>query len=139
MSWRDRWAKSNSLILIMWTSVFMLHALVYLALIPPWQAPDEPSSFEILLTMETRNRFVSSNDAVPEIQREIVESMERNRFWDFGGYGSRLKPDQTRNFRNVWYYNSSQLKGPRIYHLLLLPLAKLTTRWSIEARLRLMR
>lgn len=126
-------------IIVIWTSVFVIHALAYLALVPPWQAPDEPTSFELLLTLEARNRFVTLEDAIPEIQREIIASMERNRFWDLGGYGGRPLTNDDRDFRTIWSCCYTQLNRPPLYHLLLLPIAKLTTGWPIDQRLRLLR
>lgn len=141
MPWRTRGTASAQcrLITVVWTSVFLLHALTYLFLIPPWQAPDEPTSVELLLTMQARNRLVTPGDASPEIQREIIASMERNRFWEFGGYGGRPLSDEDRNFRTIWSCCDTQLNRPPLYQLLLLPAAKLTARWPIERRLRLLR
>lgn len=138
---RDGWAwpRKSWTIIVIWSSVFVLHALAYLAIIPPWQAPDEPTSFELLLTMEARNRFVNLDDAIPEIQQEIIASMERNRFWDVGGYGGRPLTDDDRDFRTIWSCCYTQLNRPPLYHLLLLPVAKLTTGWPIDQRLRLLR
>jgi hypothetical protein len=125
--------------MVVWTSVFLVHALTYLFLIPAWQAPDEPTSVELLLTIQARNRLVTPGDSIPEIQREIIASMERNRFWEFGGYGGRPLSDDDRNFHAIWSCCDTQLNRPPLYQLLLLPAAKLTPRWSIERRLWLLR
>jgi hypothetical protein len=133
------WPHKSWKIVVIWTSVFVIHALVYLAVIPPWQAPDEPTSFELLLTMEARNRFVGLDDTIPKIQHEIIASMERHHFWDVGGYGGRPLTDDDRNFRTIWSCCYTQLNRPPLYHLLLLPIAKPTIGWPVERRLLLLR
>lgn len=124
---------------IIWPGIFLLHALAYLAVIPPWQAPDEPTSFELLLTMEARGRLVTPADADPAIQRAIIASMERNRFWELGGYGGRPLTDADRDFRTIWSCCYTQLSRPPLYQLLLLPVAKLTAGRPLDERLRWLR
>lgn len=125
--------------IVVWTSVFLAQAIVYLALIPVWQAPDEPTSFELLLTMSAKNRLVTPDDAIPAVQREIIDSMERNRFWELGGYGGRPLREEDRNFRAIWSCCYTQLNRPPLYQAVLLPAAKLTASLPIEWRLRLLR
>lgn len=134
------WKQANKKWLtIIWVTVFILHALVYLALIPPWQAPDEPTSVELVLTIEAQHRLVNPGDEIPEIQRAIIDSMERNRFWELGGYGRPLTSNDERNFRGIWHCCASQLVSPPFYQVLLLPVAKLTKGWGIDQRLRMLR
>ncbi|HEX6289123.1 MAG TPA: hypothetical protein VFZ66_08020 [Herpetosiphonaceae bacterium] len=122
----------------LWSGLFLIHALLYLLLIPPWQAPDEPTSIELLLTIESRRRLVSPADEDPTIQREIVASMARARYWDLGGYGRRPRvPDPI--FKDVYACCGTQLHRPPLYHLLLLPVADLTQTWPLEQRLVMLR
>lgn len=126
--WTDvRWP-----LLGLWVGLFLVRGLFYLALLPPWQAPDEPTSVELLLTMAAHGRTVSSADMDPTIQRTIIDSMERGNYWAFG-LGNR--PMQYGAlFKDIWP-GRTQLNRPPLYHLLLMPAAQLTSDWSIEARL----
>jgi 4-amino-4-deoxy-L-arabinose transferase-like glycosyltransferase len=117
-----------------WISLFFLRAMIYLAITPPWQAPDEPTSMELLLTMEARGRLVSPADTDLDIQRAIVASMQRSQYWDLGGYGYPPKvPNPT--FSAVYSCCGTQLHRPPLYHMLVLPAAKLTHGWLLEHRL----
>jgi 4-amino-4-deoxy-L-arabinose transferase-like glycosyltransferase len=126
------------LVVGVWVSLFLLRALIYLAITPPWQAPDEPTSIELLLTIEARGRLVSPEDTDITIQREIVASMQRSHYWDLGGYGY---PPKVANaaFDNVYSCCGTQLHRPPLYHILMLPVAKLTDGWSLEQRLIMLR
>lgn len=121
-----------------WTVVFLLHGLLYLALVPPWQAPDEPTSFELLLTMEAKGRLVSIQDQDLSIQRDIIASMERSSYWERGGYGPRPRPYQA-SFEFIYPCCYTQLHRPPLYQLLLLPVARLGYGWPVEQRLMLVR
>lgn len=121
-----------------WVSLFLLRCLIYLALTPPWQAPDEPTSIELLLTIESRGRLVSPADTDIKVQREIVASMQRAHYWDLGGYGYAPKvPNAV--FKDVYACCGTQLHRPPLYHLLMLPAASLTEGWALEQRLIVLR
>lgn len=132
-AWKRRTLDVRCLLVGVWVSLFVIHSLIYLALIPPWQAPDEPTSMELLLTIEARGRLVSFADQDLNIQRTIVASMERERYWDLGAYGRRLQ-GKDKIFANI-YYGSTQLHRPPVYHLILLPVAWLVDDWPVEQQL----
>jgi hypothetical protein len=120
------------LLLGLWLCCFVIRGLLYLALMPPWQAPDEPTSVELTLTMLDRGRLVSPADASPTIQRAIIASMERTNFWAYGIGHEPSSPDA--GFNDIWP-NRSQLHRPPLYALLLLPIARLTSDWPLEQQL----
>lgn len=122
------------LLIALWTSLFLLRGALYLIVTPPWQAPDEPTSFELLLTMEARGRLVSIKDMDLGIQKEIIASMERTHYWEMGGYGPRPRAS-TATFAYVFQCCTTQLHRPPLYHLLLMPAAQLTQGWPVEQRL----
>lgn len=131
------WVSANArtarwLIVALWLALFLIRGGLYLALIPPWQSPDEPTSVELLLTMQARGRLISQADMDPAVQRQITASMQRTNYWDFG-LGRR--PDSAEPvFAEIWGPRT-QLHRPPLYHLLLLPSAYATAGWSLEARL----
>ncbi|MBV9788999.1 MAG: glycosyltransferase family 39 protein [Chloroflexi bacterium] len=137
-TWNIRALHGRWLLVAVWVGLFLLRALIYLALTPPWQAPDEPTSMELLLTMEARGRLVSPADADLDIQREIVASMQRAHYWELGGYGYAPKvPNAV--FDDVYACCGTQLHRPPLYHFLLLPAARLTSGWPLEQRLIVLR
>ncbi|HEY0605065.1 MAG TPA: glycosyltransferase family 39 protein [Herpetosiphonaceae bacterium] len=137
-TWNIRTLHARWLLVGVWVSLFLLRCLIYLALTPPWQAPDEPTSIELLLTIEARGRLVSPADTDIEIQREIVASMQRARYWDLGGYGYAPKVPNAA-FDDVYACCGTQLHRPPLYHLLMLPFAGLTEGWPLEQRLIVLR
>ncbi len=122
----------------LWSTVFFFHALLYLAVVPPWQAPDEPTSVELLLTMAERGLLVSEADKDPRIEREIIASMQQSRYWELGSYGYRIE-GRVPTFKHIYPCCYTQLNRPALYHALLLPLAYMSDAWPIEHRLLLFR
>lgn len=120
------------LLLSLWLCLFLIRGLLYLALMPPWQAPDEPTSVELILTMARQGRLVSVADADPGIQRAIVDSMARTNFWK---YGLGRQPDEPDALFGAIWGARSQLHRPPLYALLLVPAARLTADWLPEHQL----
>lgn len=120
------------LLLGLWLCCFLIRGVLYLALMPPWQAPDEPTSVELMLTILDRGRLISPADADADIQRAIVASMERSDFWKYGI--GRVPTRSDALFEDIWT-NRSQLHRPPLYALLLLPAARLVADWPLENQL----
>jgi hypothetical protein len=117
-----------------WCWVFAIHAAFYLLLVPPWQVPDEPTSVELLLTMQAKGRLVGPTDKDPTIEQEIIASMDRTRYWELGAYGYR--PDgRAATFEYIYPCCHTQLHRPALYQALFLPAAYATNDWPIEQRL----
>ncbi|MCS6801349.1 MAG: hypothetical protein RMM58_02650 [Chloroflexota bacterium] len=74
------------------------HAALYAALVPPWQAPDEPAQVEYVLLVAQRGR--PTEDLDPGIQRRIVEDLVARDFFRFAG-GQRPPADDL-SFEAVW-------------------------------------
>lgn len=64
--------------------VALLVNLLWAFLVPPWQAPDEWRHFEYVKLILERGRLVSPGDRSPEIWQEIIDSMIRHNYWQFG-------------------------------------------------------
>lgn len=120
------------LIPALWIGLVLVRGLLYTALIPPWQSPDEPTSVELLLTMHRLGRTVSPADTDLDIQREITLSMRQYEFWRWGigAYPATYAPA----FAEIWG-GRTQLNRPPLYHILLLPAAALTADLPIDQRL----
>lgn len=67
----------------------MVRGLLYAALIPPWQAPDEPGHFEQAWLIARLGRIPTAQDADPELERALVASLYE---WRYGDYLGRPLP-----------------------------------------------
>lgn len=65
----------------LWLAVGLLHGLVYLFLIPPWQHPDEPSHFEHAWLIASRGRLVTDSDIDLNLRRALLQSMLDHDFY----------------------------------------------------------
>jgi hypothetical protein len=59
----------------------LLHGLLYLAIVPPWQHYDEPTHFEYARLIALWHRQPGVNEVDLATNREIADSMYRFRFW----------------------------------------------------------
>ena len=61
----------------------LARGLLYVAVIPPWQAPDEPWHFEYARLIADKGRLVTARDLSVPLQQAIIKSMIRFRFEGF--------------------------------------------------------
>jgi hypothetical protein len=83
----------------------LVRGVIYAAIIPPWQAPDEPGHFNHALTLHELGRAVSPNDRSDQRDNIILASMDRFHFWDYLPWAQREDP-------------GSQLHQPGLYYRL---------------------
>ena len=59
-------------------------SIVYLALTPPWQIPDEPQHYQLARLVADRGRWPVLSDvwAATDLERQVYASLVRNRFWE---------------------------------------------------------
>jgi hypothetical protein len=84
-------AKQGRESFVFWLLILaLLHGLLYLAIVPPWQHYDEPTHFEYarLIALWGRRPAVGETDL--ETNREIANSMYRFKFWQPGVYPDLL-------------------------------------------------
>jgi len=86
------------------------HGLLWLSLVPPWQAPDEPKHFEYVRRLAESGRWIAfateAEAADPALQADIVRSMDAHYFWWYGhapGYDP-ARPSQ--RFADLWLQGS---------------------------------
>jgi hypothetical protein len=53
----------------------LIHGMIYLALIPPWQHYDEPTHFEYTWLAANWRRIPQSGEYDPEMSWEVAQSM----------------------------------------------------------------
>lgn len=106
----------------------LLHGLLYLTLVPPWQHYDEPTHFEYVRLVALLERQPALGTVDTATNREIADSMYRFRFWPLG-----VRPDLLRSQGPD--IGITQLVHPPFYYAL----AAVPVRWlrylSIETQL----
>lgn len=99
--------------------IALLHGLVFVYLVPPWQHYDEPNHFEYVWLIASRNKLPEFNDYDPGLSFSVLESMYANEFYKGLEYQPELgTPQDHRSVPGV-----SQLEGkPLYYGLVSIPL-----------------
>jgi hypothetical protein len=98
-----------------------LNGLLWMAIVPPWQAPDEPKHMEFIRLMRGSGPIAFETEqraADPELQRQIVASMDAHRFWWYGhapGYDPDAPPD---GLSGLWFMGagSALARTSPLYH-----------------------
>lgn len=90
--------------LLLLLAISLVRGLIYSAVVPPWQAPDEPRHFEYVKLLYEKRRLVGWGDVIPSVEQEIIASMDTYSFWRFGVVHSKVFPAEglPRNFREIW-------------------------------------
>jgi hypothetical protein len=115
----------------------LAHGLLWLSLLPPWQAPDEPKHFEYIRLLAERPGIVAFRDSGapldPELQRWIIASMDRHRFWWYGhapGYDAAHPPT---SFQDLWVQgmHTATYRSSPAYYLLAAALQPADRLWGL--------
>src|SRR5204862_243558 len=61
----------------------LLYSLLYIALLRPWQTPDEPTVFEYAALVSRLGRVPTSVDRDLALERRIVDSLARWHFFEY--------------------------------------------------------
>lgn len=59
----------------------LLHGLIFLAIVPPWQHYDEPTHFEYAWLIANSDHLPTHDQVNSEMRREVADSMHRFRFY----------------------------------------------------------
>lgn len=118
----------------------LCHGLIYALGVPPWQAPDEPMLFEFAGLTAELGRIPTRWDHSPALERRITESMARASFYDHLLGVTPAPLPITLAEASALFHMPRQVGGdpPFYFVLAALPL-RLTSGWSIEAQLYLLR
>lgn len=117
-------------ILALLLGVALIHGIIYIFIMPPWQHYDEPNHFEYAWIVANLNRTPQPGDYDPLLSRQVVESMIRNGFFD----GLDYFPDVSTGAQ-VGIPGFSQFDEPPLYYLIVsLPLRLLSSE-SVETQL----
>jgi hypothetical protein len=89
----------------------LLHGLIYVFLIPPWQHNDEPGHFEYVWLIANRSTWPQVGDYDQKMRRDVLLSMYENNFFK----GMKWEPDIN---AEVPWIGLSQVGDPPVYYLL---------------------
>jgi len=109
----------------------LLHGLIYVYLLPPWQHYDEPKHFEYVWLIANHEGIPKPGDNDPQMNRDVVESMIIHGFYKDLGFIPELdSPDQP-----VTITGYSQLNDPPFYYWIVsLPL-RFMNGWNVTAQM----
>ena len=96
----------------------LVRGVLYSAIIPPWQAPDEPTHYEYVRLLYEKRRLVRQEDTSLTLQREIIASMEEYNFWRF--VHSKTLKVAADSFHSMWG-PGTQLDRPPLYYIFCIP------------------
>ena len=94
-------------------AVGLVHGLVYINLIPPWQHYDEPNHFEYVWLISNRGKLPTVNDIDFTMRTETAESMIDHGFFRNLGFLPALGDTN----RPAWIGAYSQLANPPLFYL----------------------
>ena len=72
-------------LLLLFLALTLVRGLIYAAIIPPWQAPDETGHFEYIWLVVNLGRLPAIEDVSPTLEQEILGSLYEWRYGDFTG------------------------------------------------------
>ncbi|MFZ6031479.1 MAG: DUF2142 domain-containing protein [Chloroflexota bacterium] len=94
--------------------VALLHGLVYVFIVPPWQHYDEPNHFEYAWLIAHRGRLPQAGDYDWQMRQDVAASMLAAGFFD----ALDFRPDLKATDRPAWIGGYSQLGDPPVYYML---------------------
>lgn len=93
--------------------VGLIHGLIYLFLLPPWQHYDEPNHFEYIRLIADRGRLPEVTDYDRSMRLEVAQSMIDTGFFR----GMDIFPDLNNPDQPIWIGPISQLGNAPFYYL----------------------
>ncbi|MCC7352803.1 MAG: DUF2142 domain-containing protein, partial [Anaerolineae bacterium] len=97
----------------------LVRGFLYLAIVPPWQGPDEPRHLEYARLIADHRRLVTLRDVSPTLQADVLRSMAAHDFWRLGFAYYDYDPGQPpRTFEEVWPGDfAHQVHQPPLYYV----------------------
>jgi hypothetical protein len=115
--------------------IALIHGLVYIFLVPPWQHYDEPMHFEHAWLAANLGRLPHPGDSDPELSRTVMRSMVAHNFFGKDATLETVLPSG----QPALIFGVTQLDEPHLYYLVAsIPLRLLRT-MDIDGQLRAVR
>ena len=92
----------------------LVHGLVYIFLVPPWQHYDEPNHFEYVWLIQERGELPQSGDYDQSMRRDVAESMIEHGFFN----GMDFFPKLDVQDEPIWIGSYHQISNPPFYYYL---------------------
>ncbi|MBI2940791.1 MAG: hypothetical protein HYY04_10175 [Chloroflexi bacterium] len=124
-------------VVLLLVAALLVRGLLYAALTPPWQAPDEPRHFEYLRLLADQRRLISIEDAALPLQRQILDSMLAHEYFKYLGRPTPSIPPPS--FQALWGPQATLLHRAPLYYVALAPVAWATGSWPLVDQLLLLR
>ena len=86
--------KNEEVVVAFLLALFVCRAVLASVIVPPWQGPDEPVHFVLAQLLTVADESVAPRQ--PELERQVLESMGRYRWWE--PYGGRTPNPLPRSF-----------------------------------------
>jgi len=98
----------------------LCQSLLMIAIIPPWQGPDETRHFEYVRLLYDKGRLLTAKDTSLTLQQEILDSMQRYDYWRFGYTQFPYSPQNPpTSFKDVyWPVDPYWLFQPPLYYVM---------------------
>lgn len=98
----------------------LLQSLLMIAIIPPWQGPDETRHFEYVRLLYEKGRLLTARDTSLPLQQEILDSMRRYDYWRYGYTQFPYNPQNPpKSFKDVyWPVDPYWLFQPPVYYVM---------------------
>lgn len=101
----------DGFVLIMVLAV--IHGLIYITLVPPWQHYDEPNHFEFVWLIARKAGIPKPGEVDFDLNRQVMQSMAKHEFFNYLGYIPYVGEDGG----EVYIQGISQLGSPPLYYL----------------------
>ncbi|HRV95980.1 MAG TPA: DUF2142 domain-containing protein [Anaerolineae bacterium] len=140
----------NFKFLALLVSLTLVRGLIYIAIFPPWLAPDEPAHFEAIRLMGQEGVWpTQAIYLTTPMHPDMHTSFQSFQIWQLSGYAppqDALNPHEPVNNLFIYYYpptstGSLIIAGnyPLVYHVLMAPLSALVKNFPLVQQLYLMR
>ncbi len=109
-----------TIVLLLLLGMNLVRGMIYSAVVPPWQAPDEFRHFEYIKLLSQKRRPLTAQDSSLPLQGEIIASMIKHNYWRFGYARFPFDPQHPpRSFKEIiWPADPYWLFHPPLYYLL---------------------
>ncbi len=68
---------------LVFAALTLVHSLVYIVILPPWQSNDEHGHYEYAWLISQHGPLVGSEAISPEFQQRVLQSMYQFHYWEF--------------------------------------------------------
>ena len=107
-------------VLLLLLGLSLVRGVIYSAIAPPWQAPDEFRHFEYIKLLSQERHLLTARGTSLALQKEIIASMIKHDYWRFGYFRFPFDPkNPPQSFKEIiWPADPYWLFHPPLYYTL---------------------